>query len=106
MVLNRSQFQHTVVDEHSPSCEGCGEQIQYNAKTAGMQSRQNPETLMNGWYHQDGMKRDHQATPSFGVSGEDELTRSNAKRDQARMTVRKTLNDQMLGMSVDKIFEG
>ena len=108
--LQPRQFTHTLIDAQSPTCVGCGEQIRYNTKAAGQPSVRDPEKILNGWSHRDGMLRDHEAAPPFGVSGEDEMTRTNAKLDQARMQVREQLNRNMaeyaLGKAADDAVRG
>lgn len=97
--LNRRQFQrqHSIIDEASPSCEHCGEQLGYNSRAAGKQSPRDPEKLLNGWFHRDGMLREHEATPPFGTSGEAEVTRTIARVDQARMQIRDDLSKRVKG---------
>lgn len=102
-------FSYTLASaEDAPGCDHCGEKLAYNSKTAGQPDTQG--NLMNGWYHHDSMKRDHEATPPFGTSGEDLLASHNARRDQAKMQMRDHLSRQFdqvrLGKAADRAVNG
>jgi len=91
---------------NEPHCINCGDGVKLNAKVVGKVHTDG--SIMSGWYHHDGMKRDHQAYPHDLRSSEDETTRVGAIMDQARMKVRDNMQKQFdylrLRDSVDDIF--
>jgi len=88
-------------------CETCSDPVKLNPKTVGMVSPVDGQ-ILNGWYHADSMKRDHQATPHDGRSWSDEEARVTAGMDQARMAVRdhmkKRFDEIHIRNSIDDIF--
>jgi hypothetical protein len=84
---------------HSPVCAQCGETVQFNrflTKVGRPPSPRYPEGIpkggtVEGWSHWHGRKVGHEAEPPPGMTGESYLIRRQAGIDQARMTVKKTL---------------
>lgn len=91
---------------HEPHCINCAERIKLNPKAVGLIHTDG--SILSGWHHHDGMKRDHQAYPHDLRSSEDEITRVGALMDQARMQVRSNMKAAFAELrmrdSVDDIF--
>lgn len=89
-------------------CLLCGEGVKHNPKAVGRMSTQygEPARALTGWHHDDpsARKRDHEAIPHDFRSAEDENIRASAVKNRARAAMDKTLNEQMLGLSVDDVF--
>lgn len=96
--LNPNQFAN-----QQAHCASCGDWIRMNPNA---RTRSGDPMPNEGWYHHDGMKRDHLARPHDERSADAQRTSDRARLDQARMHVKQRLNEQMLGMSVDAIFKG
>jgi hypothetical protein len=85
--------------QHWPQCQNCGETVRYSrfqAKYGRPPSEAFPQGVpaggtIEGWSHWHGVKTGHQATPPPDVTGESYLIKRQAGIDQARMTVKKTL---------------
>lgn len=63
-----------------------------------------PSDFQPKFIHSDANKRDHPAIPHDGRDPHTDLLRQAHAKEQAEAVVNTTLNQQMLGMSVDDVF--